>query len=86
MERFGDDVCDVPTRADATHHQRRAITDAALAAGTPIILGALMQPDVDAGRLGEIDLLLASGDVMPSGAAVYLPIDVKSPRLSPIHI
>ncbi|MFT7502514.1 MAG: putative RecB family nuclease [Gammaproteobacteria bacterium] len=80
VERFGDDVCDVPTRADATHHQRRAITDAALAAGTPIILGALMQPDVDAGRLGEIDLLLASGDVMPSGAAVYLPIDVKSHR------
>ncbi|WP_395158990.1 TM0106 family RecB-like putative nuclease [Ilumatobacter sp.] len=39
-----------------------------------------MQPDIDAGRLGEIDLLLASGDAMPSGAAVYLPIDVKSHR------
>ena len=80
VERFGADVCEVPARGAAGHDERRAITAAALAAGTPIILGALMQPDVDAGRLGEIDLLLASGDVMPSGAAVYLPIDVKSHR------
>lgn len=80
VERFGAEVCEVPARGAASHDERRAITDAALAAGTPIILGALMQPDVDAGRLGEIDLLLASGDVMPSGAAVYLPIDVKSHR------
>ena len=80
VEQFGANVCEVPARGAASHDERRAITDTALAAGTPIILGALMQPDVDAGRLGEIDLLLASGDVMPSGAAVYLAIDVKSHR------
>lgn len=70
----------IPGRDEADHDHRRALTDAALAAGTPLILGALMQPDVDGRRLAEIDLLIATGALTGAGSAEYRAVDVKSHR------
>lgn len=76
----GDDAVTIPGRSEATHDERRAATDAALAARAPIILGALMQPDVDGRRMAEIDLIVATGRTTEAGKAEYLPVDVKSHR------
>ncbi|NND74687.1 MAG: TM0106 family RecB-like putative nuclease [Ilumatobacter sp.] len=73
VELHGDAVAVIPGRSEAEPDERRALTDAALAAGTPIILGALMQRDTTGRRLGEIDVLLRVGDR-------YRPIDVKHHR------
>jgi RNase_H superfamily len=70
----------IPSREKADHEHRRALTDAALAARTPIILGALMHHDVVGRRLGEIDILVATGKITTAGKAEYRPIDVKSHR------
>ena len=74
------DAVAIPGRDEADHDHRRALTDAALAAGTPIILGALMQPDVAGRRMAEIDLLVATGRTTGAGKAEYRAIDVKSHR------
>ncbi len=69
----GDAVVQIPGRDEAEPDERRALTDAALAARTPIIIGALMQHDTAGRRLGEIDVLVRSG-------SYYRPIDVKAHR------
>ncbi len=76
----GSDAVAIPGRDDADHDDRRALTDDALAVGTPIVLGALMQPDVTGRRLAEIDILVATGTSTDAGKAEYRPIDVKSHR------
>ncbi len=74
------DVVAIPGRDEADHDRRRALTDAALAAGTPIILGALMQPDLAGRRMAEIDLLVGTGRTTAHGKAEYRAVDVKSHR------
>jgi predicted RecB family nuclease len=76
----GADAVAIPGREEADHEGRRNLTDAALAACTPIILGALMRHDVAGRRLGEIDILVATGNTTTGGKAEYRPIDVKSHR------
>lgn len=80
LELHGDDAIAIPGRSSADHDERRALTDAALAAATPIIFGALMQHDLVGRRLGEIDILVATGSKTNDGKAIYRPIDVKSHR------
>lgn len=70
----------IPGRDEADHEHRRALTDRALADATPLILGALMQPDVDGRRLAEIDLLVATGRQTVAGKPEYRAVDVKSHR------
>ena len=75
-----DDAVAIPGRDEADHDHRRMLTDAALAAGTPIILGALMQPDVAGRRMAEIDLLVGTGRTTAQGKPEYRAVDVKSHR------
>ena len=71
----------IPGRDELDHDARRDLTLQALNAATPIICGALMEPDLDARRLGEIDILVATGrTVRDSGKPEYQAIDVKSHR------
>ncbi len=75
------DVVVIPGRHELDHEARRDLTRRALDAATPVICGALMEPDLDARRLGEIDVLLATGrTVTASGRPEYRAIDVKSHR------
>lgn len=74
------DAVAIPGRDRADHEHRRSLTDAALAAGAPIILGALMQPDVAGRRMAEIDLLVGTGRTTAAGRAEYRAVDVKSHR------
>ncbi len=74
-------VAVIPGRDELDHDARRALTHQALDAATPVISGALMEPDIDAQRLGEIDILVATGrTVSSSGKAEYRAVDVKSHR------
>ncbi|MFT6290485.1 MAG: hypothetical protein ACJAR2_001076, partial [Ilumatobacter sp.] len=76
-----DGVAIIPGRDELDHPARRQLTNDALAAGVTIICGALMEPDLEARRLGEIDLLVATGrTVSVSGKPEYRAIDVKSHR------
>lgn len=76
-----DQVTVIPGRDELDHAARQALTRAALERRTPIICGALMVPDLDGRRVGEIDVLVATGrTVTGSGAAEYRAIDVKSHR------
>lgn len=76
-----DQVEVIPGRDELDHDTRRDLTRAALERATPIICGALMEPDLDARRLGEIDILVATGrTVTASGQPEYRAIDVKSHR------
>ena len=71
----------IPGRDELDHAKRRDLTRQALDAATPIICGALMEPDLDARRLGEIDILVSTGrTVSGSGRPEYRAIDVKSHR------
>lgn len=80
LHRRGDVVV-IPGRDELDHEARRELTRQALDAATPVICGALMPPDLDARRLGEIDVLVATGTtVSASGKAEYRAIDVKSHR------
>lgn len=75
------DVAIIPGRDELDHEARRQLTNDALAAGITLICGALMEPDLEARRLGEIDLLVATGrTVAASGKPEYRAIDVKSHR------
>jgi len=75
------EVIVIPGRDELDHEARRDLTRRALDAAAPVICGALMEPDLDARRLGEIDLLVATGrTVTTSGKPEYLAIDVKSHR------
>ncbi|MGB3737325.1 MAG: TM0106 family RecB-like putative nuclease [Ilumatobacter sp.] len=75
------EVVVIPGRDELNHEERRELTRVALDASTPIICGALMEPDVDARRLGEIDILVSTGrTVSGSGRPEYRAIDVKSHR------
>ena len=74
------DAVAIPGRDEADHDRRRALTDVALAAGTPIILGALMQPDDAGRRMAEIDLLVGTGRTTRVGKPEYRAVDVKSHR------
>lgn len=80
LERYPDEAVAIPGRDEADHDHRRSLTDAALAAGIPLVLGALMQPDVVGRRLAEVDLLIATGSVTSAGKAEYRAVDVKSHR------
>ncbi|MFT6762438.1 MAG: putative RecB family nuclease [Candidatus Aldehydirespiratoraceae bacterium] len=76
-----DDVAIIPGRDELDHPARRQLTNDALAASVTIICGALMEPDLEARRLGEIDLIVATGrTVSVSGKPEYRAIDVKSHR------
>lgn len=76
-----DDVVVVPGRDELHHEARRILTRRALDASAPVICGALMAPDPRSRRLGEIDILIATGrTVSGSGRAEYQAIDVKSHR------
>ncbi len=69
-----DQVAVIPGRDELDHAARRAMTRAALERRTPIICGALMEPDVDGRRLGEIDVLVATGrTVSGSNAEISAP-------------
>ena len=71
----------IPGRDELDHEARRVLTREALEASARIICGALMEPDLDARRLGEIDVLVATGrTVSTSGKPEYRAIDVKSHR------
>ncbi len=75
------DVVVIPGRDELDHAARRDLTGRALEAATPVICGALMEPDLDGRRLGEIDVLLATGrTVSTSGKPEYRAVDVKSHR------
>lgn len=74
-------VAVIPGRDELDHDARRELTQDALDGGIPVICGALMEPDLDARRLGEIDILVATGrTVSESGRHEYRAIDVKSHR------
>ena len=73
-----DEVVVIPGRDEMDHGPRRVLTQQALDAATPVICGALMEPDLEARRLGEIDVLVATGrTVSGSGRPEYRAIDVK---------
>ncbi len=55
------EVVVIPGRDELDHDARRELTREALDASAPVICGALMEPDLDARRLGEIDVLVATG-------------------------
>ena len=77
LHRQGEVVV-IPGRDEMDHDQRRALTQQALDAAVPVICGALMEPDLEARRLGEIDILSATGrTVTESGKPEYRAIDVK---------
>ena len=76
------DAVAIPGRDEADHDRRRARTDAALAAGTPIILGALMQPDVAGRRMAEIDLLVGHG---PDNARRQGRVSSDRREVAPLH-
>lgn len=72
------EVVVIPGRDQMDHDPRRELTQQALDASTPVICGALMEPDLEARRLGEIDILVATGKtVAGSGKPEYRAIDVK---------
>jgi len=71
----------IPGRDELHHEARRLLTAEALDAATPVVCGALMAPDIAGRRLGEIDILVATGRTLPtSGTPEYRAIDVKSHR------
>ena len=75
------EVVVIPGRDELDHDARRELTREALDASAPVICGALMEPDLDARRLGEIDVLVATGrTIAGSGKPEYRAIDVKSHR------
>ncbi len=80
VELYAERAVAIPGRTESDADTRRGLTDDALAAGTPIILGALMQHDLAGRRLGEVDILVATGATTSAGKPGYRAIDVKSHR------
>ena len=74
------DVVRVPGRDDLTFPERRTLTTAAMERGAGVILGAVLPVDTKGRRLGEVDVLVASPTLLPSGKTAYRPVDVKKHR------
>lgn len=62
-------------RSVTSKQLREELTVAAMAAGAPVVWNARLPVDLDAGRSGEPDVLVAVADV--DGVTRYAPVDVK---------